>query len=129
MSRVLTERVLESLIDSFRFIGVNEDLAFIASCQILAWVKLSQSESIPHCLVLSKCKLPSTIGELNSILNQLSELKSLGENSKAFSTVLTVDSEVKISQVAEIVLELKQQNFLGEFNIYSGSPASMGKIG
>ena len=72
MSRVLNEKVLESLLDGFRSIGVNEDLAFIASCQILAWVKLSQSESIPERLALSKCELPSNIGELNWILTQLS---------------------------------------------------------
>jgi len=119
MSQVLNEKVLESLLDGFRSIGVNEDLAFIASCQILAWVKLSQSESIPDPLTLSNCELPSNIGELNWILTQLSELESLGENSKAFKTVLTVPSEVEISQVVQIVLKLKQQNFFGTFNIYS----------
>jgi type I restriction enzyme M protein len=119
MSRISNEKVLESLLDGFRSIGVTEDLAFIASCQILAWVKLSQSESIPDRLTLSKCELPSNVGELNGILTQLSELESLGENSKAFRTVLTAPSEVGISQIVQIVLKLKQQNFFGTFNIYS----------
>jgi type I restriction enzyme M protein len=119
MSQVSNEKVLESLLDGFRSIGVNEDSAFIASCQILAWVKLSQSERIPDILDLSKCKLPSNVGELNGILTQLSELESLGENSKAFRTVLTVSNEVEISQIVQTVSKLKQQNFFGEFNIYS----------
>jgi type I restriction enzyme M protein len=119
VSQVSNEKVLESLLDGFRSIGVNEDLAFIASCQILAWVKLSQTEIIPDHLTLSKCKLPSNIGELNRILIQLSELERIGENSKAFRTVLTVPNEVRISQIVQIILKLEQQNFFGTFNIYS----------
>ena len=119
MSQVSSEKVLESLLDGFRSIGVNEDSAFIASCQILAWVKLSQSERIPDRLELSKCKLPSNIGELNGILTQLSELESLEENSQAFRTVLTLPREVEISQIVQIFSKLKQQNFFGTFNIYS----------
>jgi type I restriction enzyme M protein len=119
MSSVLNEKVLESLLDGFRSIGVKEDSAFIASCQILAWVKLSQSKRIPDDLILSKCKLPANIGELNEILAQLSELENLRENSKAFRTVLIIPSEVEIAQILQIVLKLKQQNSFGTFNIYS----------
>jgi type I restriction enzyme M protein len=121
MSLELNEKVLWSLLDGFRSIGVSEDVAFIASWQILAWARLSQKESIPEHLYLSNSNLPANIGELNWIFTQLSELDNLGENNKAFREVLTVTSDLKISHVLQIVLDLKQQNLLERFDIHSYS--------
>jgi type I restriction enzyme M protein len=121
MNGELNEKVLWSLLDGFRSIGVSEDIAFIASWQILAWAKLSQKENIPEHLYLSNSNLPANIGELNWIFTQLSELDNLGENNKAFREVLTVPSDLKISHVVQIVLDLKQQNLLERFDVHSYS--------
>lgn len=118
MNRELNEKVLWSLLDGFRSIGVYEDVALITSWQILAWGKLSQSESIPAHLALSEANLPSDIGELNHVFTQLSELESLGENRKAFREILNAHSSTKISQIVSIVLQLKQQNLLEGFDIH-----------
>ena len=119
MNFVLHERVLWSLLDGFRSIGANEDVAFIASWQILAWAKLSQRKSIPDSLSLHKSNLPANIGELNYIFTRISELRHLGENSKAFKEILTVPADAKTSHIIDIVLDIKQQNLLGGFDVYS----------
>jgi type I restriction enzyme M protein len=119
MSLELSEKVLWSLLDGFRLIGASEDVAFIASLQVLAWAKLSKCESLPTYLVSSEDNLPSDIGELNQIFFQLSELESIGENRNAFREFLTIHNDVKISQIMSVVLQLERQKLLGKFNIHS----------
>lgn len=119
MSLELSEKVLSSLLDGFRSIGASEDVAFIASLQVLAWAKLSQGEGLPTHLVSSKANLPSDIGELNQIFSQLSELECIGEDRNAFREFLTIPNDVKISQIMSVVLHLERQKSPEKFNIHS----------
>jgi type I restriction enzyme M protein len=119
MNLELNEKVLLSLLDGFRSIGINEDVAFIASLQVLAWAKLSQGEGLPAHLILSKANLPSDIGKLNQIFAQLSELESIGENRKAFKEVLIVPHDVEISQIMSVSLHLERQKPFGKFDVNS----------
>jgi type I restriction enzyme M protein len=119
MSLELSEKVLSSLLDGFRSIGASEDVAFIASLQVLAWAKLSQGEGLPAHLVSSKANLPSDIGKLNQIFAQLSELERIGENRNAFREFLTIPNDVKISQIMSVVLHLERQKSPEKFNIHS----------
>lgn len=121
MSSVLHEEILWSLLDGFRSIGANEDVAFVASWQILAWAKLSQPEIILDKLSLNEGNLPTNIGELNHIFTQISKTECLGDNSKAFREISTIPIDANISQIVHTVLNIKQQNFLERFDIHSYS--------
>ena len=115
----LNEQVLIDLLHEFEFVGVSEDVALIASLQVLAWIKLSQSEDTSGFFNLIEYDMPSDIGDLNLIFSQILRLERLGENRKAFGKVLTIPFDVKISNIVRIALDFKHQKLLGKFDIHS----------
>lgn len=117
----LNKGILKDLVHSFQSVGVNDNIAFIASFQMLAWAKLSKDKNIPDRLSLRESNLPSNVGELNLVFTQLSQLGDLGENRKAFRNVLTVPVDTKISHAVQMVLEIRQRNLIEGFDLYNYS--------
>ena len=125
----LNKGILKDLVHSFQSVGVNDNIAFIASFQILAWAKLSKDKNIPDRLSLRESNLPSNVGELNLVFTQLSQLGDLGENRKAFRNVLTVPVDTKISHAVQIVLEIRQRNLIEGFDLYNYSFRELSEYG
>jgi type I restriction enzyme M protein len=106
------------LLGVFRSVGISEDDAFIASLQVLAWVKLSQGEIIPEDLVLHEDNFPLEIWQLNNIFAQLSKLECFGKDKEILKEILTIPEDTRISEAINIALEIKRSKPLTFFDVY-----------